>query len=410
MRRSDVRLIHRNDTSLAMALIGATIILFRQPLRYLFDAAHDFESRYQVDLIPALVLLVIVFVFHEYQKHAAAKADARTAAAEAAVVRVRNQELEELMGIGQSLANALDSASLQHALWKYLPRFTRNRPFWLLTRKGERWDALVQDGIEQRASDQLEQVAIRVVSPQTCRVDPDGVLDENEFCIPLIAAGGPVGVLGVRNAPPLTGEERRALGAAAALIAISVRNMQLFLDTRELSLRDALTGCFNRAHGLETLDREIRRARRSGRPASILLIDIDYFKRINDQLGHLRGDEVLQQVGAHLARVVRSTDVRCRYGGDEFLVILPDTPSSGAELVAESVRKELALISISSEERSFNITTSIGVATSSAAGERSVPALIDRADAALYEAKRQGRNRFCVAPQLPAAALQLVRS
>jgi diguanylate cyclase (GGDEF)-like protein len=78
--------------------------------------------------------------------------------------------------------------------------------------------------------------------------------------------------------------------------------------------------------------------------------------------------------------------------------------------VAESVRKELALISIASEERSFNISTSIGVATSSAAGERSVPALIDRADAALYEAKRQGRNRFCVAPQLPAAALQLVRS
>lgn len=394
-----------------MALIGAAIILFRQPLRYLFDAAHEFESRYQVDLIPALMLLIVVFIFHEYQKHAQAKADARAAAAEAVQARTRSEELEELMALGQALANALDPATLQQALWKHLPRFARNRSFWLLARKADRWDALLHDATEMRTLDKLEQLAVRAVSPQTCRVDPDGVLEEEDFCVPLIAAGGPVGVMGVRNAPPLSGEERKALGAAAALIAISVRNMQLFLETRELSLRDALTGCFNRAHGLETLDAELRRARRSGSPVSILMFDIDHFKTINDQLGHLRGDELLQRVGIHLSKVVRSTDLRCRYGGDEFLVILPDTPAIGAEQVAECVRKELAAISVSGESQTIQITASIGVATS-LVGDRSAATLIERADSALYQAKRAGRNRFCVAPgaPAPAASLQLVRS
>ncbi len=397
-----------------MALVAAAVILFRQPLRYLFDAAHEFESRYQVDLIPALILLVVVFIFHEYQKHAQAKADARTAAAEAAQAKTRSEELEELMAFGQALANALDPATLQQSLWKYLPRFTHNRAFWLLARKGDRWDALLHDASEVRSLDTLEQLAVRAVSPQTCRVDPDGVVEEQDFCVPLIAAGGPVGVMGVANAPALSPEERKALGAAAALIAISVRNMQLFFETRELSLRDALTGCFNRAHGLETLDSELRRSRRSGRPVSILMFDIDHFKSINDQLGHLRGDELLQRVGIHLGRVVRSTDVRCRYGGDEFLVILPDTPSIGAEQVAESIRKELASISVSADGKTAQVTTSLGVATSTAA-DRSASALIERADAALYQAKRGGRNRFCVAPPpvgyapMAVGTLQLVR-
>jgi diguanylate cyclase (GGDEF)-like protein len=395
-----------------MALIAAAVILFRQPLGYLFDAAHEFEARYRVDLIPALVLLVVVFVFHEYQKHAQAKADARAAAAEAAQARTRSEELEELMAFGQALANALDPATLQQSLWKYLPRLARNRTFWVLTRRADRWDALLHDAAEQRTLDKLEQLAVRAVSPQTCRVDPDGVVEEEDFCVPLVAAGGPVGVMGVRNVPPLNAEERKALGAAGALIAISVRNMQLFFETKELSLRDALTGCFNRAHGLETLDSELRRGRRSGRPVSILMFDVDHFKNINDQLGHLRGDELLQRVGIHLTRVIRSTDVRCRYGGDEFLIILPDTPSVGAEQVAECIRKELATISVASEGGTVPVTVSIGVATS-VMTDRSASSLIERADAALYQAKRGGRNRYSVAPNpahaVPPAPLQLVR-
>jgi diguanylate cyclase (GGDEF)-like protein len=399
-----VRLIARNDASLAMALVASTVLLFRQPLRNLFDAAHEFESRYQVDLVPALVLLVVVFVFHEYQKHAQAKADARTAAAEASQAKHRSLELAELMTFGQALANALDPASLQQVLWKFVPRFTHNREFWVLTRKGDRWDALLQDSSEARPLEQLEQLAIRAVGPETLRHDPDGVAIDQEFCLPLIAAGGPVGVMGVRMSPALSAEERKALGAAAALMAISVRNMQLFFEMRELSLRDALTGCFNRAHGLETLDGELRRSRRSGQPVSILMFDVDHFKTINDQFGHLHGDELLQRVGAQLARIVRSTDIRCRYGGDEFLLILPDTPALGAEQVAECVRRELSMLTVTLGDKTINVTASIGVATS-VNGDRSANALVERADAALYQAKRAGRNRYCVSSQQPTGAV-----
>ena len=171
-----------------------------------------------------------------------------------------------------------------------------------------------------------------------------------------------VGVLGIHDGATITSDQRKALGAATGLIAIAVRNVQLFLETREHSLRDSLTNCFNRGHGLETLDGELRRARRSRQPLSILMFDIDRFKTINDELGHLRGDDLLRAVGAQLTRVLRSTDVRCRYGGDEFLIILPDTPLIGAQQVAESVRREMATLAMVAGGKTIAVTVSVGVA------------------------------------------------
>jgi diguanylate cyclase (GGDEF)-like protein len=178
------------------------------------------------------------------------------------------------------------------------------------------------------------------------------------------------------------------IGAATALIAIAVRNVQLFLETREHSLRDSLTNCFNRGHGLETLDGELRRARRSRLPLSILMFDIDRFKTINDELGHLRGDDLLRAVGAQLTRVLRSTDVRCRYGGDEFLIILPDTPLIGAQQVAESLRREMATLTMVGGGKTLAVTVSVGVAAAAPA-DLGVTSLIERADD-----DRAGRRRL----------------
>jgi diguanylate cyclase (GGDEF)-like protein len=211
-----------------------------------------------------------------------------------------------------------------------------------------------------------------------------------------VAADSPVGVLGVQRGAGLSHEERRALGTAAAFVAIAVRNMGLFQATRDTSVRDSLTGCFRRGHALEVLDRELRRVRRSGRPLSILMFDIDHFKQVNDKFGHLRGDELLQRVGAQLTRVLRATDVPCRYGGDEFLVILPETPLLGAQQVAETLRREVAALSGDSDMSAGTpITISVGVAAA-VPGELDVVAVIERADTALYRAKRQGRNCFCI--------------
>ena len=207
-----------------------------------------------------------------------------------------------------------------------------------------------------------------------------------------MVAGVTVGVLGIHDGATITSDQRKALGAATGLIAIAVRNVQLFLETREHSLRDSLTNCFNRGHGLETLDGELRRARRSRQPLSILMFDIDHFKTINDELGHLRGDDLLRAVGAQLTRVLRSTDVRCRYGGDEFLIILPDTPLIGAAQVAESVRREMATLAMVAGGKTIAVTVSVGVAAAGPA-ELGVTSLIERADDALYQAKRAGRDR-----------------
>jgi diguanylate cyclase (GGDEF)-like protein len=212
----------------------------------------------------------------------------------------------------------------------------------------------------------------------------------------MVAASVPLGVVGIQEAATLTAHQRKALGAAAGLMAIAVRNVELLLETREQSLRDGLTGCFNRGHGLETLDGELRRARRSRQPLSILMFDIDHFKTINDELGHLRGDDLLRAVGAKLTRVLRSSDVRCRYGGDEFLIILPDTPVIGAQQVAESLRREMAGLAMVAGDRTIPVTVSVGIAAAGPA-ELGVAAFIDRADDALYRAKRAGRDRYAVA-------------
>lgn len=392
-----MRLITRNDTSLTVALVAAAVILFEQPLRYVLDIAQDIESRYHFDLLPALLLLVVVFTFHQYRKRAQARADALAATADAALARTQSHTLRQLMTFSQALTNALDQSALQQVLWRHLPALVCDRRFWVLARKGDRWEVLLQDATANpRSLELLERLATRTLGREGSALEHDSSrADEgHEACFPLLAGGTVVGVLGISSTPPFTDEERDVVGAAAALMAIGVKNMQLFLETRELSLRDGLTGCFNRGHGLETLDAELRRARRAGSPLSILMFDIDHFKAVNDRFGHLRGDELLGAIGALLGRVTRSTDVRCRYGGDEFLLILPETPVVGAQQVAEGLRKGIADTWMAAGDEPTTISIGIAAVTP---GELDAKALIRRADEALYRAKNAGRNRLCVA-------------
>ena len=398
-----VRLITRNDASLTVALIAAATILFQQPLRRVLDLVQNVEGRLHLDLLPALLLLVVVFAFHQYRKRMQAWTDAVAAAADAEQARTQSDTLQQLMGFSRALANALDRATLQQVLWKHLPPLAREQRFWVLLRRGDQWDVVMQDtGDDPRPAEHLERLAMRALhgekpSEERAVRDPQDPLSENEdLCFPLLAADSVVGVLGVAGASRLAPEQRSIIGAVAAMIAISIKNMQLFIDTRESSVRDDLTGCFNRTYALTTLDLEMRRSRRTGNPLSILMFDVDHFKSVNDQFGHLWGDEVLGAIGAQLSRLMRSTDVRCRYGGDEFLIFLPDTPSLGAQQVAETLRQEIAAVKIGPDSHPIGITISIGVAAV-IPGELDAKALIHRADKALYRAKHAGRNRASVA-------------
>ena len=132
-----------------------------------------------------------------------------------------------------------------------------------------------------------------------------------------------------------------------------------------------------------------------------MMIDIDDFKSVNDQHGHLAGDAVLAAVGARLAAVLRTSDVKCRYGGDEFLVILPDTPLTGAEHTATMIVDEMAHITVEVQDGTISPRVSVGV-SASVEGEQEPKTLIARADQALYDAKRGGRNRAVTARLAPA--------
>jgi diguanylate cyclase (GGDEF)-like protein len=386
----------RHDAPLAVGLIAGTVVVFQQPLRWLLDIASEVERRYNLDLIPALVVLSVVFVFHQFKKRQEMRADALAAAAQARLERARAQELEQLVTLGRGLANALDFAALRHAIWRHLPEFLRHRALWVVLREGTRWRLVVEDTdtTDTTPADTVETDAALALS----RLGRDAIggssiaVDGYE-CFPLCSGTGPSGMLVMRaNGAAFPEGQRRALDAAVAFLAITVRNVQLLIETREHSVRDSLTAWFNRGHGLATLATELQRGRRNGTPLSVLMFDVDEFKTLNDRYGHQAGDAVLLATARQVNDLLRATDVKCRYGGDEFLVILPDTPAAGAEQVAEHVRRSLSSLPIPSGADVLSMTVSIGVATAQP-GECDAEALIARADAALYRAKREGRNR-----------------
>jgi len=165
---------------------------------------------------------------------------------------------------------------------------------------------------------------------------------------------------------------------------------------RWLATIDALTGCLNRRALLERLERELNRVRRYKTEFSVLMIDLDRFKDVNDSRGHLVGDSVLRQIGDLLRSEVRSVDLAARYGGEEFVIVLPETDADGALVFAERLRKRVMQTDFSETGEALNITVSIGVASATPEGEVPTPdTLIAQADKALYRAKNQGRNRVC---------------
>ncbi len=183
------------------------------------------------------------------------------------------------------------------------------------------------------------------------------------------------------------------------IITLQRDNLELIVKNQvlsDVSARDALTGLYNRPYVLEKIDSELNRALRHGSPISLLMLDIDFFKRINDEYGHPAGDEVLKGIGRVLRESCRVYDVAGRYGGEEFCVVLPETKLGSTTTVAERIRARLAAAPIDAGDVAISVTASIGVAGVDATAEDAVLSaamLIDRADRALYSAKHQGRNR-----------------
>ena len=224
--------------------------------------------------------------------------------------------------------------------------------------------------------------------------------------IPLVAKGETIGLVELCFLGPLHLEAGRLdlVRAMANEAAMALGNAQLYETTRALADRDPLTGFFNHRYLHERLGEEILRAQRSGAPLAVLMIDLDDFKLVNDTLGHLFGDEVLRWTAEQIRAALRGSDVAARYGGDEFAVILPDTPADGAREVGERIVAGLRDRPYRGEGHGpVPVGASIGTASFPADG-RNARALIAGADAALYRVKQgggrgvQGRVRRRLAP------------
>ena len=180
------------------------------------------------------------------------------------------------------------------------------------------------------------------------------------------------------------------------LAAINETLRQKNFELHEISIRDSLTGLYNRKHLMETLDKEVSRSQRHSHSFSLLVIDIDHFKKYNDTYGHLAGDEVLRRLAAVFTESIRSSDYAARYGGEEFIIILPETGAGQGVEAVERIRHKMAEERFGGEDESIKVTISVGVASYPENGE-DAETVIRNADAALYEAKELGRNRVVLA-------------
>lgn len=185
--------------------------------------------------------------------------------------------------------------------------------------------------------------------------------------------------------------EERTVDLSRANLRLSLLNREL----EEISITDGLTHVYNRRYFMERLQQETKRVCRYGPPVSLLMIDIDHFKKINDTYGHQAGDTVLSGLAGLIKEKLRETDLLARYGGEEFCLVATGTEQAGALVLAERVRALVEQASFLHDETPIAVTISIGVSTWEASLKEDHEELIRRADAALYRAKNQGRNRAC---------------
>ena len=215
-------------------------------------------------------------------------------------------------------------------------------------------------------------------------------------CLPLIAQGDSLGVLyiGAGIGHAWSESQQRLATTVADHVGLAVANLKLRETLRRQSIRDPLTGLFNRRYLEETIERELLRAERSGGTLGVIMLDLDHFKRFNDSFGHDVADTVLREFSALLQSSVRASDIVCRYGGEEFLLVMPDTSAEITFELAHQLRAAVKQLTVSHRGQVVgSVTVSGGVAVFPTHGA-TAEALIHSADAALYRAKAQGRDQI----------------
>ncbi len=321
----------------------------------------------------------------------------------------RAAQLEAINAIAKQTTAVLDlpdllSKTSQHLLQAFpldhVAVFLRAEQQDSLTLRAQAGSLTTRVALEQSLPEHFERLtqAINIgkaVVYNTVAADSDDRIfqgSHSEIYVPLISFGDEIGVLacGSTRDEGLQTNEIQAIESMADIIATAIQNAGHVEQIRQLAFRDGLTAVFNRRYFESKVLEELERASRYSNPLSLLMIDIDHFKDVNDEFGHLLGDEVLKQVSTIFTTQVRKVDYVCRYGGEEFAIIVPQTPGDKALGIAEKLRRKISTWHFPGVPRS--ITVSIGVAEFPQHGETR-DSLVRAADAALYLAKQKGRNR-----------------
>ncbi|MBW1991162.1 MAG: diguanylate cyclase [Deltaproteobacteria bacterium] len=316
----------------------------------------------------------------------------------------RKAELAQIRRIGEALAQPLApeqlTAGLLNLIWESLPLAILG--LTLQNREtSESW------GGERRQPDLAPEVYgafqrwFRDTLAQVGREEnPDGVSgavpESPVWPLPAmlwkaIRVEGMSGLAAAGRQEPFTPEEAELFRIFLLQGEAALKNLLLFEEVKSLAVRDGLTGLYNYRYFWEMLNQQVEQSRRYGWPLSLLFLDIDDFKKVNDTLGHPQGDLVLQALARYLGTQVRQADLLCRYGGEEFVILLPQSRVEQALILAERLRDGIATTPFPLADREVHITVSIGVA--GLAPGMDGTALVKAADTALYHAKRSGRNQ-----------------
>lgn len=258
-----------------------------------------------------------------------------------------------------------------------------------------------EDGLAGRAARSKKPVVVREVSRRggvgAGVFECEGV--RSMAAIPILAKDSHVGVMcfGSVAPRPFDDEELRLLEAIASQVGVAVESSRVFEESMQIAFTDGLTGLYNRRFLMEQMEREFARVKRSKGSFSMIMLDLDGLKRINDRYGHDEGDAFLKELGRIIRKSTRAADVAARWGGDEFIVLAPDTGSERASVIGERIRARVERYRPVVEGEKVCASVSVGIA-SYPSHALEVTDLLRRADEAMYCAKKGGKNRLCVFP------------
>ena len=310
----------------------------------------------------------------------------------------RNEELEALTGLATTMTQTLEEAPILERGLGVLHLAARASSSAFYVRRGDRHELDATTG----AWPTEHSWAGSPQAPAAAAVEIRG--GREILRLPLVTRGNAIGFVTIMReaANPFTPQELALLGLLGDQLAIAVQNARDYREKLEQAIRDPLTGLYNRRFFYEALEKEIQRAARYGSTASLVLFDVDDFKRINDSLGHHAGDEVLRTIGELVNSLIRPVDSFARLGGEEFGLLLPETGQLDALLAAERLRTAIGRAKILDDRR---VTVSGGIA-SCPADATTLEELEGKADAALYWAKRNGKNLCAVTSEVTVAAAE----